>query len=75
MPDVDKAFRRAIDAGGKEKMPVSDMFWGDRYGQFVDPYGYIWGISTRVHDMTEQEIAEGQKKFFAQMQQAQRKTA
>jgi PhnB protein len=37
VPDVDNAFRRAIDAGGKEKMPVTDMFWGDRQGQFADP--------------------------------------
>ena len=71
--DVDKAFQRAIDAGGKEKMPVTDMFWGDRYGQFVDPYGYTWGLSTHTHDMTNEEIAEGQKAFYAQM--AQKKTA
>jgi hypothetical protein len=51
------------------------MFWGDRYGQFVDPFGYLWGISTRTHDMTEEEIAEGAKAFYAQMQKAQLKTA
>jgi PhnB protein len=73
--DVDQWFQRAIQAGGKEKMPVTDMFWGDRYGQFADPFGYIWGLSTRVYDMTEEEIAEGQKAFFAQMAQAQKKTA
>jgi len=71
--NADKAFQRAIDAGGKEKMPVTDMFWGDRYGQFVDPYGYIWGLCTHTQDMTNEEIAEGQKAFFAQM--AQKKTA
>ena len=75
VPDVDNAFRRAIDAGGKEKMPVTDMFWGDRQGQFADPYGYTWGIGTRTHDMTEEEIAEGQKAFYAQMEAAQKKTA
>jgi PhnB protein len=71
--DVDKAFHRAITAGGKEKMPVTDMFWGDRYGQFADPFGYTWGLSTHTHDMTEAEIAEGQKAFYAQMEQAQKK--
>src|SRR5256885_2158735 len=30
VPDVDKSFQRAVDAGGKATMPVSDMFWGDR---------------------------------------------
>jgi len=71
--DVDKAFQRAIDAGGKEKMPVTDMFCGDRYGQFVDPYGYSWGLSTRAYDMTKDEMAEGAEAFYAQM--AQKKTA
>jgi uncharacterized glyoxalase superfamily protein PhnB len=73
--DVDHAFQRALDAGGKEKMPVTDMFWGDRYGQFADPFGYTWGISTRKYDMTEKEIEDGQKEFFAQMSQTQKKTA
>lgn len=73
--DVDKAFQQAIKAGGKQKMPVTDMFWGDRYGQFTDPYGYTWGISTRTYEMTPEEIEEGQKAFFARMEQDQRKTA
>jgi len=73
--DVDKSFRQAIQAGGKEKMPVTEMFWGDRYGQFIDPYGHTWGISTRVKDLSEQEMAEGAKAFFAQMEQAKRKIA
>jgi PhnB protein len=71
--DVDRAFEQAINAGGKQKMPVTDMFWGDRYGQFADPYGYTWGLSTRTRDMTPQEIAAGQEEFYAQMEQAQRK--
>ena len=71
--DVDTAFQRAIDAGGKVNMPVTDMFWGDRFGNFVDPYGHNWGISTHTQDLTEQEIEEGAKAFYAQM--AQKKTA
>jgi PhnB protein len=71
--DVDKAFKRAVDAGGKTIMPVADMFWGDRYGQFTDPYGHTWGLSTHVKDLSEQEIEKAAKEFYAQM--AQRKTA
>jgi PhnB protein len=71
--DVDKTFKQALQAGGKEKMAVQDMFWGDRYGQFVDPYGHTWGISTHTVDMTEEEIAEGAKAFYALMEQ--KKTA
>jgi len=73
--DVDKAFQRAVDAGGKATMPVTDMFWGDRFGSFVDPYGHTWGLSTHTQDMTEQEMEEGAKAFYAQMAQAQKKTA
>lgn len=65
--DVDKAFQRAVDAGGKVTMPVTEMFWGDRYGQFVDPYGQMWGIGTHVKDMTGPEIAQAAKEFYTEM--------
>jgi len=71
--DVDKSFQRAVDAGGKATMPVTDMFWGDRFGSFVDPYGHTWGLSTHTQDMTEQETEEGAKAFYAHL--AQKKTA
>lgn len=73
LEDVDKAFQRAVDAGGKATMPVTDMFWGDRFGNFVDPYGHSWGLSTHTKDMTREEIEESAKQFHAQM--AQKKTA
>ena len=71
--DVDNAFQRAVDAGGKATMPVVDMFWGDRMGNFSDPFGYSWTLATHTQEMTEQEMEEGAKQFYAQM--AQKKTA
>ena len=74
--DVDKAFQRAIDAGGKALMAVTDMFWGDRFGSLIDPYGHTWGLSTRTRDLTEQETDEGAKTFYAQVALlAQKKSA
>lgn len=74
--DVDNAFQRAIDAGGKSTCPVTDMFWGDRMGNFTDPYGYAWTLATHTQDMTEQETEEGAKAFYAQMaEMAQKKSA
>jgi PhnB protein len=73
--DVDRAFQQAVDAGGKVTMPVSDMFWGDRHGSFVDPFGHTWSLSTHKEDLTADQIEERAKAFFAQMAQAQRKTA
>src|SRR5262245_4877274 len=46
VPDVDKAFDRAIAAGCTVAMPVSNMFWGDRYGKVADPFGHVWGLAT-----------------------------
>jgi len=71
--DVDQAMKRAIAAGGTSTMPVTDMFWGDRMGNFTDPYGFTWTLSTHTQDMTEQEMEEGAKQFYAQM--AQKKSA
>jgi PhnB protein len=71
--DVDSAYQRAIDAGGKAAMPVADMFWGDRYGTFVDPFGHTWGVGTHKEDLSAKEVEERSKAFYAQM--AQKKTA
>ena len=70
---MDKDFKRAVDAGGKTTMPVADMFWGDRFGSFVDPFGHTWGLSTHKQDLSQKQIEEGAKAFYAQM--AQRKSA
>ncbi|MBZ5571591.1 MAG: VOC family protein [Acidobacteriia bacterium] len=74
--DVDTAFQRAVDAGGTSTMPVMDMFWGDRMGNFADPYGYTWTLSTHIQDMTQEEMEQGAKQFYADMAaQAQKKSA
>jgi PhnB protein len=65
--DVDSTFQKAVAAGAKATMPPTDMFWGDRYGKVVDPYGHSWGIATHKLDMTPEEIAKGQKEFMAKM--------
>ncbi|HMN73463.1 MAG TPA: VOC family protein [Rhodoblastus sp.] len=57
VPDVDASFARAVAAGAVARMPVADMFWGDRYGMVVDPFGHAWSIATHVRDMTGDEIA------------------
>jgi hypothetical protein len=49
------------------------MFWGDRMGHFVDPFGHAWTVATHVADLTEQEMEKGAQEFYAQM--AQKKSA
>ncbi|MBT1072244.1 VOC family protein [Pelotalea chapellei] len=57
--DVDKSFRRALEAGAQERMPVQDMFWGDRIGAIQDPFGYSWTLATHTKDPTPEEIRKG----------------
>jgi uncharacterized glyoxalase superfamily protein PhnB len=65
--DVDSAFDRAIKAGATVEMPVSEMFWGDRFGKLVDPFGHKWSIATHTRDMSAEEIEEAQSEFMKQM--------
>ena len=46
--DADKWWKRAVDAGATINMPLADQFWGDRYGQLVDPFGHKWSIGAPV---------------------------
>jgi len=67
VPDVDASFKKAVDAGCTVKMPVMDMFWGDRFSCVIDPFGAVWNLSTHVEDLTVDEIAQRQESFCAQM--------
>ena len=63
--NVDEVYARAIAAGASAKMPVADMFWGDRYGQVVDPFGHVWSIATHMRDLTPEEILEAGREAMA----------
>ncbi len=67
--DTDAAIERAVSAGATVAMPAEDMFWGDRHGRIVDPFGHTWGFSTHIKDVSEQEMAEASKAMFEQMGQ------
>ena len=63
VPDVDSVFKRAVDAGAKVNMPVTDMFWGDRFGKVVDPFGHHWGIATHKEDVAPEEMKKRQAEW------------
>jgi uncharacterized glyoxalase superfamily protein PhnB len=63
--DVDAAFARAVQAGCAARMPVTDMFWGDRYGQVEDPFGHPWAIATHRQDLTPEQVDANARVFFA----------
>ncbi|MCG8517703.1 MAG: VOC family protein [Pseudomonadales bacterium] len=54
--DCDNALATAQSAGATLVMPAEDMFWGDRYGIVVDPFGHRWSLATHIRDVTEDEM-------------------
>ena len=57
VPDADAAWKRALDAGAEVRFELADQFWGDRYGQVKDPFGFIWSIGAPVKQ-AQQQAAE-----------------
>ena len=64
--DVDAVITKAIAKGAKSMMPVTDMFWGDRYGKFLDPFGHLWGVATHTKDVTPEECAKAMAEWGKQ---------
>jgi PhnB protein len=68
--DVDSAFNRAVKAGARSDMQPSDMFWGDRYGKFTDPFGHQWGVATHIEDVAPEEMKRRSEEWSKQMAKA-----
>ena len=56
--DADALYNQAVAAGATVEMELADMFWGDRYGKVLDPYGHSWAIATHQEDVTEEEMMQ-----------------
>ena len=56
--DVDDVFDRAVKAGATALRPVEDQFYGDRSGQFEDPFGHRWSVATHVEDVDPEEMGK-----------------
>jgi PhnB protein len=65
--DCDAAIERALQAGATVRMPAEDMFWGDRYGSVIDPFGHCWSLATHLKDLSQEEMVEAMNTAFAQM--------
>ncbi len=65
--DVDALFARAVAAGASVVMPVGDQFWGDRYGQLLDPFGHSWSIASHKENLSTKEIEKRGQACFAEM--------
>jgi uncharacterized glyoxalase superfamily protein PhnB len=63
VPDCDAVYSQALAAGATTKMPLQDMFWGDRFGSLNDPFGNTWNVATHKEDVSPEEM----EKRMAQM--------
>ncbi len=56
--DADAVFEAAVAAGAKTMRPVEDQFYGDRSGQFEDPFGHRWNVATHVEDVPPEQMEQ-----------------
>jgi PhnB protein len=67
VPDVDAAFAEALAQGATQLDAVKDQFYGDRTGQFEDPFGHRWNVATHVEDVPPEEMEQRAKKVMESM--------
>jgi uncharacterized glyoxalase superfamily protein PhnB len=71
--DVDSAYRRAIDAGAQVRMPLADMFWGDRLAMLSDRWGNRWTLAQRIRDLTPDEMHRASEQAASEWRQGNQK--
>ena len=59
--DSDALFNRAVQAGAKVIMPMTDMFFGSREGRVADPFGNVWTIATLKEEVAPVEMQRRMK--------------
>lgn len=66
-PNADDVWKRAVAKGAKVTMPFEDMFWGDKYGRMVDPFGHSWAIA-RKSKLSKAQLADLREKAMREFQ-------
>ncbi len=59
--DVDEVVRKAVAAGATPTRPIENQFYGDRSGQFKDPFGHWWNVASHVEDVSPAELERRSK--------------
>ena len=55
--DVDAVWQKALAAGATEQRPLADTPFGERDGQLIDPFGYRWGLTQHLKDVSYEEMS------------------
>jgi len=73
--DVDASYKKATAAGAQATQQPTDMFWGDRYGKLMDPFGHSWSLATHKEDVAPEEMRRRSQEQMAKMSQQKTRTA
>ena len=55
--DADAVFAKAVAGGATATRAIENQFYGDRSGQFEDPWGHRWNVASHVEDVSDEEMA------------------
>jgi uncharacterized glyoxalase superfamily protein PhnB len=66
LDDVDRVWDRAVGAGATVVRPLANVFWGERDGQILDPFGHRWGLTQHVRDVSILEMQELATEAFSE---------
>lgn len=56
--NADATLAQAAASGGQVTLQPFDAPWGDRYGQFRDPFGHVWSVAHHVRDVKPEEVEQ-----------------
>ena len=54
--DADIVIKRAMLAGARVLIPVTNTVWGDRVGRIIDPCGHVWNVATRIEETSSVQM-------------------
>jgi PhnB protein len=63
--DAEAVWNCALQAGATVFEPLHDAFWGERTGQFIDPFGHRWAVDQHIRDVPHDEIVRLAAAAFA----------
>jgi len=53
---ADAVIERAVVAGARVLIPVTNAPWGDRVGRIIDPAGHVWNVAARGGDGRKRQM-------------------
>jgi len=56
VPDVDAFVARASEAQARIVQAIEDKPYGDRAATLIDPFGHRWMVSTKLEDVSKEEM-------------------